>query len=130
MRGKLASEPEIRCKNQLPQLGIASRECLTNLTCTLNPTNHVHPVIRATNLLQEFSLPLIAGVVLGLLAANTNPHLVRNMRSQFNPFGELTHAVLGHDLTVHFIINGMFMCLFFGVAAKEIVGVDTARRGA
>ncbi|CAI7995791.1 Na(+)/H(+) antiporter NhaA [Geodia barretti] len=74
-------------------------------------TNHVHPIIRATNLLQEFSVPLIAGVVLGLLAANTNPHLYETW-IEFNPFG--------HELTLHFIINGMFMCLFFGVATKEI----------
>ncbi|CAI7995789.1 Na(+)/H(+) antiporter NhaA [Geodia barretti] len=74
-------------------------------------TNHVHPIIRATNLLQEFSVPLIAGVVLGLLAANTNPHLYETCKHA---------AVLGHELTLHFIINGMFMCLFFGVATKEI----------
>ena len=81
-------------------------------------TNHVHPVIRATNLLQEFSVPLIAGVVIGFLAANINPHLYE-MLVEFNPFGE--HAsVFGHELTLHFIINTMFMCLFFGIAAKEI----------
>ena len=63
-------------------------------------------------------MPLIAGVVLGLLAANTNPHLYETW-IEFNPFGEHA-AVLGHELTLHFIINGMFMCLFFGVATKEI----------
>ena len=63
-------------------------------------------------------MPLIAGVVLGLLAANTNPHLYETW-IEFNPFGEHA-AALGHELTLHFIINGMFMCLFFGVAAKEI----------
>ena len=63
-------------------------------------------------------MPLIAGVVLGLVAANTNPHLYETW-IEFNPFGEHA-AVLGHELTLHFIINGMFMCLFFGVATKEI----------
>jgi NhaA family Na+:H+ antiporter len=80
--------------------------------------NHAHPVIRATNLLQEFSLPLIAGVALGLVAANTNHHWYETAVA-LNPFGP--HAsVLGHELTIRFIINGMFMCLFFGIAAKEI----------
>ncbi|CAI7989456.1 Na(+)/H(+) antiporter NhaA [Geodia barretti] len=81
-------------------------------------TGHIHPAIRATNILQEFSLPLIAGVVLGLLAANTN-HIWYEMVVEFYPFGE-NASVFGHALTVHFIINGMFMCLFFGIAAKEI----------
>ena len=63
-------------------------------------------------------MPLIAGVVIGFLAANINPHLYE-MLVEFNPFGE--HAsVFGHELTLHFIINTMFMCLFFGIAAKEI----------
>ena len=35
---------------------------------------NVHPFVRVVNLLQEFSLPLIAGVVLGLVAANVNSH--------------------------------------------------------
>ena len=81
-------------------------------------TSHIHPVIKAKNILQEFSLPLIAGVVLGLLAANTN-QIWYEMVVEFYPFGE-NASVFGHALTVHFIINGMFMCLFFGVAAKEI----------
>ena len=77
-----------------------------------------HPIVRVVNLLQEFSLPLIAGVALGLIAANVNGHWYHEV-VEFNPFGG--HAgVFGHELTLHFIINGMFMCLFFGIAAKEI----------
>ena len=81
-------------------------------------TQHVHPLVRTTNLLQEFSIPLMLGVVMGLVAANVNYHWYETV-VEFNPFGN--HAsVLGHELTVHFMINGMFMCLFFGIAAKEI----------
>ena len=80
--------------------------------------NHSHPIARATNILQEFSLPLIAGVVTGLIAANVN-HLWYESVVEFNPFGSHA-AVFGHELTVNYIINGMFMCLFFGIAAKEI----------
>ena len=78
----------------------------------------VNPVIRVTNFLQEFSLPLIAGVVLGLVAANVNHHWYEVV-VDFHPLGHNAY-VFGHSLTLHFIINGMFMCLFFGIAAKEI----------
>ena len=75
-------------------------------------------LIRVRNFIQEFSLPLILGVVLGLVAANVNQHWYETV-VDFHPLGD--HAyVFGHALTIHFIVNGMFMCLFFGVAAKEI----------
>ena len=78
----------------------------------------VNPMIRAIHLLQEFSLPLIAGVILGLVAANVNHHWYEVV-VDFHPLGHGVY-VFGHPLTLHFIINGMFMCLFFGMAAKEI----------
>ena len=73
--------------------------------------------IRVVNLVQEFSLPLILGVILGLVAANVNYHWYEVV-VEFKPFGSA--AVFGHKLSLHFLINGMFMCLFFGIAAKEI----------
>lgn len=74
--------------------------------------------VRVRNFVQEFSLPLILGVALGLIAANVNYYWYETV-VDFHPLGD--HAyVFGHALTVHFVINGMFMCLFFGVAAKEI----------
>lgn len=73
---------------------------------------------RVIDLAQEFSLPLILGVILGLVAANVNHHWYEKV-VDFHPLG-YNVAVFGHDLTIHFIINGMFMCLFFGIAAKEI----------
>jgi NhaA family Na+:H+ antiporter len=83
-----------------------------------HPAPPVNPIIRAINFLQEFSLPLIAGVVLGLVAANVNQHWYEVV-VDFHPLGHGVY-VFGHALTLHFIINGMFMCLFFGIAAKEI----------
>ena len=81
-------------------------------------TNPVNRLIRLRNFIQEFSLPLILGVVLGLVAANVDHHWYETV-VDFHPFGD--HAyVFGHAWTIHFIINGMFMCLFFGIAAKEI----------
>jgi len=78
----------------------------------------VNPVIRAIHFLQEFSFPLIAGVILGLIAANVNYHWYEAV-VEFHPLGHDAY-VFWHPLTLHFIINGMFMCFFFGVAAKEI----------
>ena len=81
-------------------------------------TEHVNSLLRLIDFLQEFSLPLIAGVVLGLVTANVAPHWYEEL-VHFHPLGH--HAyIFGHSLTLHFIINGMFMCLFFGIAAKEI----------
>ncbi len=68
---------------------------------------------RAISLLQEFSIPLIAGVVVALLWANLDPHSY--------------HAFLHHPLTpfseainFHFLVNDIFMVFFFGIAAVEI----------
>ena len=78
----------------------------------------INQLIRVRNFVQEFSLPLILGVALGLIAANVNYHWYETV-VDFHPLGD--HAyVFGHALTIHFVINGMFMCLFFGIAAKEI----------
>ena len=82
------------------------------------PAEHVNPVMRVIDFLQEFSMPLILGVILGLVAANVNHHWYETV-VEFHPFGHDAY-VFGHALTIHFIINGMFMCLFFGIAAKEI----------
>ena len=75
-------------------------------------------LVKLRNFVQEFSLPLILGVALGLIAANVNYHWYETV-VDFHPLGDYAY-VFGHALTVHFIINGMFMCLFFGIAAKEI----------
>ena len=123
------------------------------------------------NLLQEWSIPLIAGVFISLLVANAAPHTyhvlvhepIPNWLSALNgspahgeghgdaaghgvsaavshegggheagahgvasaaahgdeAHGE--HGGLSHYLTLHFLINDIFMVLFFGIAAKEIV---------
>ena len=73
---------------------------------------------RLTNIFQEFSIPLIIGVLAGLATANID-HSFYEKLVDFHLFGE--HAeVFGHALTVHFLINEVFMVLFFGIAAKEI----------
>jgi len=75
-------------------------------------------VKKTVALLQEFSIPLIAGVVLALVWANLAPE----------SYHHLVHAPLfgaggahgaGHGVTLHFLFNDVFMVLFFGIAAKE-----------
>ena len=81
--------------------------------------------------LQEFSIPLIAGVVLAMIWANVAPHsydfLVQTplhqlggIFSQATLHSHAVHSDWDHYLTLHFLINDIFMALFFGIAAKEI----------
>ena len=73
---------------------------------------------RVVALAQEYSLPLILGVFAGLLVGNLDHHLYERL-VDFHPLGPNT-SVLGHPVTAHFLINGVFMVFFFGIAAKEI----------
>ncbi len=76
--------------------------------------------------LQEFSIPLIAGVFVALGFANLAPETYAYYFGAAHgdhphvwlPFGHAT--VFGHHLTLHFLINDIFMVFFFGIAAKEI----------
>lgn len=63
------------------------------------------------------AIPLLAGVVAALVAANVAPAWYHGLVHE-SPFeGKL----LGHPLTITFAVNDLFMVLFFGLAAKEIV---------
>ena len=76
------------------------------------------------NLLQEFSIPLIAGVFAALLAANLAPdwyhHWFGVAHGDHSDVWHLPLSIFGHPLTLHFLINDIFMVFFFGIAAKEI----------
>ena len=69
------------------------------------------------NILQEFSIPLLAGVGVAMVWANlaheSYEHLIH-----WQPFGEL--VIFGHHVTLHWLVNDVFMVFFFGIAAKEI----------
>ena len=76
------------------------------------------------NILQEFSIPLIAGVFVALLAANLAPEAYQYW---FGASHDAKHwevpghfAIFGHHLTINFLVNDIFMVFFFGIAAKEI----------
>lgn len=62
------------------------------------------------NLLREFSIPLLAGVVVAILWANLAP----------TGYDHFINAPLFGGLSFHFISNELFMVLFFGIAAVEI----------
>ena len=62
------------------------------------------------NLLREFSIPLIAGVVVALVWANVAPTC----------YQAFVHAPLAGRLTLDFLVNEVFMAFFFGIAAVEI----------
>ena len=62
------------------------------------------------NFLREFSVPLLAGVVIAVVWANMDP-------SGYQAFNS-THFIGGFSF--HFIANELFMVLFFGIAAVEI----------
>ena len=72
---------------------------------------------RTTTLLQEFSIPLIGGVFVALLAANLAPEWYHEV-IHGKPLGDW--SIFGHEVTTHFLINDVFMVFFFGIAAKEI----------
>lgn len=62
------------------------------------------------NLLREFSIPLLAGVVTALVWANVAPE----------SYHHFNHTPIWGPLSFHFITNDIFMALFFAIAAAEI----------
>ena len=75
-------------------------------------------VKRLTAIIQEYSIPLIVGVVAGLAFANIDGHLYEQL-VDYQVFGDGA-SIFGRHITVHFLINEVFMVFFFGVATKEI----------
>ena len=70
------------------------------------------------DILQKFSLPLIVGVIAGLVVANLHQDFYKSL-VDYHPFGEGAE-IFGRSVTAHFLINEVFMVFFFGIAAKEI----------
>lgn len=62
------------------------------------------------NLLKEFSIPLIFGVVLALVMANYDYHL----------YHYILETPFFGTVTPHFLINDIFMVFFFAIAAVEV----------
>ncbi|CAE7943964.1 nhaA [Symbiodinium sp. KB8] len=74
-------------------------------------------VWRAVGVLQKYALPLVTGVIVAMVWKNTAE----------DSYWTVTHdpiipgwQILGHDASLHFLINDIFMCFFFGLAIKEV----------
>ncbi|MCB0332962.1 MAG: Na+/H+ antiporter NhaA [Bdellovibrionales bacterium] len=79
----------------------------------MSSNTHHKPRHRGLEILQEFSIPLISGVILAVIWANLDPHGYHHA-IHWSPFGAESH------FNFHFLMNDLFMVLFFGLAAKEI----------
>ncbi|MGH1458870.1 MAG: Na+/H+ antiporter NhaA [Paracoccaceae bacterium] len=77
---------------------------------------------RVWNFLTNYSLLLIIGALTALVWANVNAESYHH----FVEFVIWDHAPIGHPhdghrtLTLHYLINDVFMALFFAIAAKEV----------
>ena len=66
---------------------------------------------RFVSVIQEYSIPLILGVVAGLVVANIDGHLYEGL-VEYAPFGH--DAILfGRHVTAHFLINEVFMAVSY-----------------
>lgn len=65
---------------------------------------------RKLNLLREFSIPLLAGVLTALVWANVAPE----------SYHRFNHDHFLGPLSFHFVTNDIFMVFFFAIAAAEI----------
>lgn len=70
------------------------------------------------NWLQEYSIPLIAGVLAALAWANLDHHSYHAALHWVPGFLHDVH--LFHHGVPYFLVNDVFMVFFFGIAAKEI----------
>ena len=70
------------------------------------------------DVLHQYSVLLILGVIAGLSLANIDYHLYEQL-VEYHPFGPDTTLFQRH-ITTHFLINEVLMVFFFGIAAKEI----------
>ena len=75
-------------------------------------------VVKVSRVLEEYSLPLISGVLVALVFANVDSHAYESM-VDFNIFGHGA-SLFGREVTLHYLVNEIFMVFFFGLAAKEI----------
>jgi len=74
---------------------------------------------------QRFSLPLLLGIFIALIWANVDPSTYEYFVGSdyhlphWSPLGDKTY-LFGHKVTLHFLVNDIFMVFFFGIAAKEV----------
>jgi mannitol/fructose-specific phosphotransferase system IIA component (Ntr-type) len=76
-----------------------------------------HCLKKVVGVALKYSLPLVFGVIVALVWCNLDEH----------GYHDFTHKqlwkdaeILGHELSLHFVVNDIFMCFFFGLAIKEV----------
>ena len=75
--------------------------------------------------LQEFSSFLLAGTIIAQIWVHGDPEsYLATIRAKL-----FSVPALSLDVTFHFLVNDMFMALFFGIAAKELVEATTKEDG-
>jgi NhaA family Na+:H+ antiporter len=74
---------------------------------------------RVVEILREFSIPLIAGVLTSLLWANLDEEGYR-AAIHGSPLASFVPEHLAHAFSAHFLANEILMAFFFGIATKEI----------
>ena len=85
----------------------------------------VHVVFRVLHTLQVNAVPLLSGIALALIWVNAAPSSyeylwgVDSHADHLMIFGK-SASIFGHKVTLHYLINDIFMVLFFGIAAKEV----------
>ncbi len=92
---------------------------------------------RVWNLMEDYSLLLLLGAVLGLLWANVDPHAYHTVIDLVlwhgGPIGALEtgpDGVAGRVLTLHYLINDVLMAFFFAIAGKEVWEAVALKEGA
>jgi len=95
---------------------IESRQNLPQASTTLaNPaSNYASVASRLVRTLQQYSIPLLVGVVCALVWANVS-------YDSYTAFLHWSPLGAGNHYSFHFAVNDIFMALFFGIAAAEIV---------
>eukprot|EP00401_Gymnodinium_catenatum_P071949 CAMPEP_0117532474 /NCGR_PEP_ID=MMETSP0784-20121206/39388_1 /TAXON_ID=39447 /ORGANISM="" /LENGTH=1184 /DNA_ID=CAMNT_0005328871 /DNA_START=56 /DNA_END=3610 /DNA_ORIENTATION=+ len=65
--------------------------------------------------MQKYSLPLVSGVALALVWSNADPKSYHTIVD-----GTIFGLEFVHPISLHFVVNDIFMCFFFGLAMKEV----------
>ncbi|CAK0865220.1 unnamed protein product [Prorocentrum cordatum] len=73
--------------------------------------------VYAVQKIQKYSMPLVSGVLLALFWANVHE---RSYHDVIHGYLYDDFSISGHKISLHFIVNDMFMCFFFGLAIKEV----------
>ena len=103
--------------------GAPAHESRGSETASIHMSHRKLPLV---NSLQEFSVPLIAGVLVALTWANVH-HASYEGFLHWVP-SALHDVHLFHHGLFYFLVNDIFMVFFFGIAAKEITDAAAAGR--